>query len=170
MAGPIHVEQAKGTVTAERCRRDQGTFELVNREGDVIVTDCAGPAEITTMKGQTRTLGVTGRQVISAQGKTVIESPKGEVAVNSRGGEVTILALEGIQGDYSVQVEEAPLNILIPPTSDATLWVTARNGQVNSWARLTGTIERELRSLQGQLGNGQHRVELTTQGGDIYID
>ncbi|MCC6489900.1 MAG: hypothetical protein IT364_20590 [Candidatus Hydrogenedentes bacterium] len=171
MGSGIEAEQVKGAIAVEHCKRDAGPFDIGNQAGDVTVTDCQGPLTITAQQGATKTVNVYGKQTISGvEGKTIVESPKGEVFIRNRGGDISILALDGVQGEYNVQVERGNLNFVIPPTADASLWVTARNGEVDSAVPLTGNIVRGSRKYNGQLNGGQFRVELTAENGDIYID
>ncbi|MBX7258655.1 MAG: DUF4097 domain-containing protein [Candidatus Hydrogenedentes bacterium] len=173
MANSVVIIQKKGSVSAENCKRDTGTFELTNEAGDVSLTDCQGPVTVAAQQGMVKSVNVYGKQAItSVQAKTLIESPKGEVVVRNRGADVSILALDGILGEYNVAVEKGTLNIVIPPSSDATLYVTVKNGQVrNSSITLNGSLEpQQVSKFTGRVNNGTNRVELQTDGGDIYID
>jgi hypothetical protein len=172
MSSAIIVVQKKGSVSAESCKRETGTFELTNEAGDVTLTECQGPVTVAAQQGMVKSVNVYGKQAITAvQAKTLIESPKGEVVVRNRGADVSILALDGILGEYNVAVEKGTLNIVIPPSSDATLFVTAKNGQIRNTAiTLNGTLEQQVSKFTGVLNNGTNRVELQTDGGDIYID
>ena len=171
MGSAIEAEQIKGSIAVEHCKRDSGPFDISNQSGDVTVTDCQGPLTLTAQQGAIKTVNVYGKQTISGvEGKTLVESPKGEVFIRNRGGDISILALDGVQGEYNVQVERGNLNFVVPPTADANLWVTARNGDVDSSVPLTGNIERDLCKYNGQLNAGQFRVELNAENGNIYIE
>ncbi|GMU93892.1 MAG: hypothetical protein AMXMBFR4_29500 [Candidatus Hydrogenedentota bacterium] len=171
MDGPIAVEQNKGRISVEQINGGGSACDLSIQTGEVSVLDSVGPITITVQQGSVRSIGVAGRQVITtAQGRAILESPKGEVVLRNRGGDVSILALDGILGSYNVTVERGTLNIVIPPTSDATLWVNAKNGEINSRIPLAGSIDGEARSFTGKLGAGQHSVELNVDSGAIYID
>jgi len=170
MGSSIHVEQTKGTVSATDCKRDAGPFEIVSESGDVAVSGCQGPMTLTSRQGTVRTANVYGEQTLNAGlGKVFVENPKGNVTVFGRGGDVNILALDGVLGEYKVQVEKGNLELVIPRTADASLWVRAKKGSVESSVQLTGTIERDLYEVKGELNSGQHRVELSTDGGNVYI-
>ncbi|MCL4693352.1 MAG: DUF4097 family beta strand repeat protein [Candidatus Hydrogenedentes bacterium] len=170
MASAIDMEQGKGTVTVSHCKRDDGAFEVDNESGDIIVSDCQGPMTLTSQQGTIKTTNVYGKQTLTANlGKVLVDTPKGEVTVRGRGGDVNILALDGVLGEYNVQVERGNLELVIPKTADAELWVTTKNGIPDSAVPLTGTMERGLYQGKGQLNSAQYRVDLTTDGGNVYI-
>ncbi len=171
MGAGVEVEQQKGSVAVEHCKRDDGPFEIINESGDVSVSDCQGPVNLTSRQGTVKTANVYGKQTIVAeQGKVLVDTPKGEVTVRGRGGDANILALDGVLGEYNVHVEKGNLELVIPETADATLWVTAKNGIVDSSVPLTATMERNLIQGTGPLNGGQYRVELNVDGGNIYIN
>jgi DUF4097 and DUF4098 domain-containing protein YvlB len=170
MGSPIEIEQSKGTVTLQHCKRDDGPFDVVIESGDVTVTDCQGPINLTSQQGTVKTANVYGKQTLNAAlGKVIVDTPKGDVTVRGRGGDVNILALDGVLGEYNAQVEKGNLELVIPKTADADLWVTAKNGIVDSSVQLTGTMVRNLYQGNGKLNAAQYRVDLTTDGGNVYI-
>jgi hypothetical protein len=170
MTSSIRVDQAKGNVSLSDCTRDSGTFEVINETGDIIVSGCQGPMTLTSRQGSVRTANVYGPQSLNAElGSVLVDTPKGDVTVRGRGGDVNILALEGVLGEYNAQVEKGNLELVIPRTADASLWVTAKNGIPDSSVQLTGTMERGLYQGKGQLNSGQFRVDLIADGGNVYI-
>jgi DUF4097 and DUF4098 domain-containing protein YvlB len=168
---PIAIEQGKGSVTLEQCTRDAGELLVTLQEGDIVVTDCAGPLTATTQQGSIKTTGVTGKQVLTAtRGRASVELPKGELELRCTGGDAIVLAYDGVQGDYKINVAQGNINLLVPETADATLFVVATNGQVNSKVRLAGSVQGERREFNGTLGAGKYRVDLGITGGTINID
>lgn len=166
----VRVEQGKGSVVVERCTRETGEMDIALQEGEVVVTDCGGPLNVSMQQGTVKTAGVSGKQVITLmQGRALVESPKGELVLRNNGGDANVLALDGVLGPYDIHVEKGTIDIVVPKSADATLWATAKNGQINSSVRLTGSIEGDTREFTGPLGNGRHRVNLETVGGDIFI-
>lgn len=170
MGSTIAVEQNKGTVTVSDCKGEEGAMTVANESGDVIVTESQGPVTLTSQQGMVKTASVYGKQTLTANmGKVLVDTPKGEVTVRGRGGDVNILALDGVLGEYNVQVERGNVELVIPKTADAELWVTTKNGVPDSAVQLTGTMERDLYQGKGQLNSGQNRVDLTSDGGNVYI-
>jgi hypothetical protein len=167
---PVTVTQSSGSITAERC---QGSLTLSNQNGPLTAMDCAGAIDATTRSGAltlTRTGGkITARGV---QARTVIEAARGDVVVRNSGGDVRILALEGLGGDYDVQAENGNLSMVLAPEADAALNIKANNGIVYGFKNLplTGTITRDIEEFHGKLKDGAHAVRLETQAGDIVLD
>lgn len=171
LGAPLTVEQGKGTVTLEQCKREAGELRVTIQEGDVTVTECTGPLTVTTQQGSIKTLGVTGKQVLTAaQGRVTVELPKGDLVVRNAGGDAMVLAYEGVQGNFDIGVEKGDINFLVPDATDATLFVNATRGQVNSKVRLNGSVQGERREFSGALGAGTYRVDLGVTGGMINID
>lgn len=169
MGVPVYVEQEEGVVTIEHAK---GELRLVNRRGDIEVLDCAGPVTATTTSGTLITRNIYGKQKLHCvAGKTVIDGPNDAVEVHNEGGDVRIIALDGIGGDYDVSVQQGNLSIVVPPTADATFLVTVENGTVRRSAiPLSGSIEKGSQKFLGQLNNGLHTVTLEARDGDIIID
>ena len=171
MGASVTLVQNKGSVTIEQCKGEAGVLDVSLQEGDVNVSDCTGPLTATTQQGSIKTVGIAGKQVVTAsQGRVMVESPKGELVLRNRGGDIGVLALDGVLGAYNVAVEKGNINVLFPQNSDATLFVTSVNGQVQSRVRLSGSIEREKREFSATLGAGLHRVDLAADSGNIFID
>lgn len=166
--GPVVVEQVQGTVSIEHAK---GELHLDNQNGDIEVLDCAGPVTASGAKGTVAMRTVYGEiDITCVQGKVIIDAPHAGMTVRNRGGDVRIIALEGINGDYNVVVEDGDLSIVLPESADATLWLNAHRGRVHSSIPLTGTMKDGLHAFQGRLGEGVHRVFLETHGGDIIVD
>ncbi len=164
----IRVEQAAGAITVEHAK---GALDLTNHKGDVRVLQCAGPIQVAAWYGAIELNEVYGNVVTTCeQGKTIIESLDAGAVVHNRGGDVRIIALEGIKGDYDIQVEQGNLSILLPASTDAAFEVVAENGTVYSAIPLTGTINRGVQEFHGRLTNGSHRVTLRAEDGDIRIN
>ncbi|MCC6794370.1 MAG: DUF4097 family beta strand repeat protein [Candidatus Hydrogenedentes bacterium] len=171
MGAAVSVEQGKGSVTIDQCKRDAGELLASIQEGDVTVNDCAGPLTATTQQGSVKTTAVTDKQVLRAtRGRITVESPKGALDAKCVSGDVIALAIDGVLGDYALNAEQGDINLLVPDTADATLFATATNGQVNSKVRLSGSVQGDKREFSGPIGAGKFRVDLGVVGGVINID
>jgi hypothetical protein len=167
LAVPVVVNQDAGTVSIERVK---GEVIVANQKGDVRVVSCAGPVEVTASFGTTTLLDVYGKMTTTVvQGKTVIETPRAEILARSTGGDIRILSLEGVAGNYDVRAEQGNISILIPAESDAYLAATVENGTVRSAIPLTGTIRKDVQEFVRN-STGAFRVTLQTKGGDIMIN
>lgn len=167
----IAIEQTEGRVIIENCK---SPMEIHLARGDLQINECAGPLTATVETGNVSTRKVFNSQTITAgQGKTVLDSPGNALTVRQRGGDVRLLPLDGILGDFDVKTEGGDISILIPESADAVLLVTARNGNVRTAFPLTGEVGKDFQRLQGRLrpeGEGKCRVVLETVGGDIIVD
>lgn len=171
MGGPIIVEQGKGSVKLDQCKRETGELLVTMQSGDIVVTDCTGPLTAATQQGSVKTAGVSGKQVIkTTQGRATVDLPKGELDIACVGGDAIVLAYDGVQGDYKVSVDQGDISLLVPDTADATLFVVATNGQVNSKVRLSGSVLGDRREFSGPIGAGKYRVDLAVIGGTVNID
>jgi len=160
----------EGSVLVEHVK---GPLELVTQKGGVSVFECAGPVTITA-RGDVDTRNVYGAQIIEGRGgKTVVDAPRAELKVQQVGGDVYVIPLDGIHGNYDMIAEGGDVNILIPESADATILATTRNGTVQSAFTLTGEKSRGYERFQGRRKEGipgKYQVVLETIDGDIIID
>ncbi|MDK1020343.1 MAG: DUF4097 family beta strand repeat-containing protein [Candidatus Hydrogenedentes bacterium] len=168
MNSTVVVEQAQGKVTLKNI---QNSVQVTNAFGDIEVSDISG---MLTANGTRGTISVRNVKrdldITCDQGKTIIESPGAAVRVRNSGGDVRIIALEGILGDYEVFTENGNISMAIPSTADAWLILNVDGGTIYSTFQLAGTSERDTHAVQGQLNGGTHRVVLETHQGSIQID
>lgn len=164
----VEVLQQEGSLRVENCK---AAITANNQNGDVNVLQCGGPLEVTARYGV-----ITINDIFEAitvrgiQSRTIIESPQSDVYVRNSGGDVRILALEGLGGNYDVLADGGNLSMLLGYDANASLFATTQNGKVDSAYTLTGTIERNHQALEGQLRDGLHEVRLETRDGDIILD
>ena len=166
--GPTTVNQVSGAISAEHTK---GPLTLSNQNGDITASQCSGPVDVTARYGTVTLNYIFGELTVRCvQGRTVIETPRNAVTVRSNGGDVRILALEGVGGDYDVLVENGNLAVLTGPETDANLTLKTRNGRVHSAIPLNGSITRDAQEFHGRLKDGLHTIHLETQQGDIFLD
>lgn len=168
LAGPLNVKQGTGVISGDNCR---GPLDLSNQKGDVTLESCSGAIRASVRYGQLRILHPAGRVTShTVEGSTIIDSPGSGLTVRNTGGDVRILALDGIGGEYDVRVEDGDLSLLAGPASDAMLNVKTTGGEVHSAHPLTGAITKDVREFSGRLRDGLYRVQLETVNGDLYLD
>lgn len=168
--GPISVDQSEGTVAIEHAK---GPLALKNARGNIEVVNCAGPVDAAAANGAITTRNVFAKQTLTgAQGKTVVDAPQGELFVRNRGGDVRIIAIEGVGGNYDILAERGHLSIVLPATANAQVLVEAKNGKVhvNNGLSLAGSIAKDVQRFQGTLGTGQFTLTLKSDTGDIMLD
>jgi hypothetical protein len=162
------VDQEQGALEVEHVK---GPLDLQNARGDVRVSQCEGPVEAEGAYGTVSLSSIYGAiNALCQEGRLIIDAPGGPVTALNRGGDVRVLALEGVGGTYDVQADSGDISIVLPSTADATLVVKAENGGVYSAIPLTGTTQRSLQQFMGQLNVGTHQISLTTRSGDININ
>jgi len=165
--GRVEVRQAAGAVTLEHVKAEA---DLTNDKGGIEVAHCAGPVQASAAHGALTLTDVYGAITTACvEGKTVIESPHGAVTARSTGGDIRIIAFDGIGGDYDVLAERGNVSILLPPGTDASLTVSAENGFVTSAVPLTGSIKKGRQEFI-RTSAGPHRVTLQARNGDVIID
>jgi len=169
--GTLVVRQVAGAITAEHAK---GQMDLTNQKGDVAVTSCAGPIQISAAYGTVTVKDVyASTKVTCVQGKTIVEAHHGDLYIRNTGGDVRVLSLDGVGGNYDIMAEQGNIGVLLPPQTDASLSLTADNGIVRSAIPLTGNIGRNNGKAFAEyvkLNTGPYRVTLQTKNGDISID
>lgn len=168
-SGTVTIEQTAGSVSAADCL---GPLELTNNNGDVRVTGGAGPVEVQVRYGDTYFEGVQGAiNVNCVQGDTIIDKPGAAVTVRNNIGNVRILALDSIAGNFDVLVETGDLGVVIGNAPYAELTVAVDKGTVDSAIPLDGEIEgRRKAQYRGYPRQGQYTMKLQAKDGDIILD
>jgi hypothetical protein len=168
-AGPVRIVQTEGGISASHVK---GAMELNAHRGDVVADNTGGPLTITALHGGATTTNVYGAQTIAANGgKIVVDAPHGELKANNSGGDIRVIALEGIFGNTELSTERGNISMVVAPTSDASFFVTVENGSVvPALPTLSGSVKKNVQEYQGSLNNGLHSVVLRVKDGKIVID
>ncbi len=168
LGGALSVTQAAGGITAEHLL---GEIKLSNQNGPVTTSDCSGAAEIMARYGTvtlTRNFAKVNAQCV--QGRIIVESPQNDVFARNNGGDIRILAMDGIKGNFDVLVENGNLSMVMSPEADASLQVKTTNGAIHTSIPLTGGITRDTQEFNGHLKEGKYMLRLESNGGNIYLD
>ena len=175
--GPITVQDHGGELTIEneegpiRISGAAGAVYIISNRGDVDVIDSVGPLTISARSGNVFTRGILGNQTVSCtNGRTIVDAPAGEVTIRNAGDDAKIIALDGIRGNYDVQVENGSVSILRQDSASADYIVNAENGIVRSVVPLTGSIEGVRSQFRGTQNEGEFTVRLESKNGDVIID
>ncbi len=162
------VRQTAGTINATGIR---GALSVSNQQGDVVVSGCGGPLEASARYGDLSITRVDGKVTAhGVQGKMILDGVGGNVLARNSGGDVRILALDGVRGTFDVAVEDADLSMVVMPASDVAFEVKTHGGVIHSAIPLTGSVTRDSYAFQGRLGEGSHAVRLEARNGDVYLD
>ncbi len=166
-AGPVILRQAAGAVSAEQIKSG---LSVTNQNGGVIVSDCGG-AEVAVNRGDAVLKRISGPiRAEAVDGHIVIESPQGPLTLRNNGGDIRILALEGVLGTWDVRVEKGNLRALLAPESDVSLSLQALRGAIHSTIPLQGVISPGKQEFNGRMKDGLFPVRLETVDGDITLD
>ncbi len=169
--GSLQVEQEKGIVSIEEVGTPEGAIEIVNKNGDVSVFHASGLLSIIAAQGAVHTREFTGKQDIRTDGgNTLIESPAGDLTVQHQSGNVRVIALGGVAGNWSVDVTDGDIAMLVPPVADVVYHITYENGAIFPTIPLDGTIKQGGGSFTGRLNEGTFRIDLNAKNGNIYLD
>ena len=168
-AGTVTVEQTKGTISATACT---GPLKLTNKNGNIRVSGGTGAVTANARYGDTLFESVQGDIDVSCvQGDTVIDRAGGAVTVNNNLGNVRILVLDSIGGNYQVFVEEGDLSMVLGDADYAELSISVEKGTLDSALPLSGQILGRLRSeWKGYPRSGPYSMQLEARNGDIILD
>lgn len=161
------VRQASGTVLVEHAK---GVLDLINQKGSIEVTSCAGPVEATTSYGDIKLVDIYGTMKTNCiQGKTIIEAPHAEVYARGQNGDIRVLSMETVAGNYDIATQDGGISILIPENTDASISVRTENGSVKSNLRLPGSVDKNVQEFMST-NTGPFRVTLQAKNGDVVIN
>lgn len=168
MGDAVRIVQSAGNVAAEHVK---GILTVENKRGNVTLSQCAGPVEATASFGDIALTEIYGAvKATGEQSKIVLEALASSAVVRNRGGDVRVLALAGVQGDYDIVVEQGNLSILLPADANTAIDVVTEAGMVYSQIPLNGSIGPNVQEFHGRLGDGSHRVVLRAKSGDVRIN
>jgi hypothetical protein len=166
--GTINAAQAAGAIQAENMG---GALTLNVEKGDIRVQQARGTVTANAKYGALLMQEIGGALNITAtETKIIVEAARGPVTVRNTGGDVRILALDGIGGAFDVKVDNGLLSLVMGNKADASVHAIAQNGAVHSGVQLEGTITRTTQDFHARLLNGTHAVRLETTNGDILLD
>ena len=165
----VIVEQTVGAISAQD---GEGPLVLTNKNGGIRVAGGTGSVSAEARYGDTRFERLGGALEVSCvQGDTIIDSPGGAVTVRNSLGNVRILALGGVKGDYDVLVEEGDLRLALGALPVANLKVAVDGGTVDSVYPLPGQIlGRRKEEFRNIVGEGAFSMKLEARNGDIVLD
>jgi len=170
--GSVRVEQDKGSVRIENVRATDRTIDIVNENGNVDVLNASGVLTVIAAQGAVQSREFTGKQDIRTDGgNTLVESPVGDLTVRHQNGNVRVMALlGGVEGNWSVDVTDGDIAMLVPPSADVFYRINYENGAVFPRISLDGTVKGQGGSFRRRLNEATYRIDLTAKNGNVYLD
>lgn len=168
--GPVGVKLGSGAVSAKGLN---GVCSIAVDRGDIEVLKCAGAVTAETKAGSiSATEASAPLKIVSNQGRVVVENPKAEIDITATRGDVRLIALEGPQGDVTVNLTDGNLSMLLGPASNVALAINVANGVMTSNlpSPLTGSISKGVYEFMGRLNDGLHRITCNVRNGDVRLD
>lgn len=167
--GQVTIEQTAGAISASECT---GPLMLTNKNGGIRVVGASGPVEASVRYGDSFFERVSGPLTTTCiKGGTVIDKPGGAVTVNNSMGNVRILALDGLAGNFKVTVEDGDMSVVLGDAVYSELSVAVDDGNVDSAIPLEGSIlGRGQAKYRGFPKQGAYKMELSAKNGDIVLD
>jgi len=148
----VHLDRAEsnnGGVTASDLSGDARP-ELVSTNGAVVAEDIDGFVRLESTNGRveaTDVTGVDGASTVNGSVDVEVREVRGDTAVESSQGDVTVRVSEGVEAD---------------------LVLSATNGEVDTGGIALGDTESN-GEVRGSLGGGGPTVEASTTNGDVSL-
>lgn len=162
------VEQEKGEIVLENTN---GDFVVTNLGGNVFARHCGGAITVNVRNGYASIEEVVGDiNIQSYQGRIYIDDPGSAVSVHSLYGDIRLLSIDPVQGNFDVYVEKANINAFINHNSDAEIFLKTSGGRIQSALPLTGTISKDIQEFQGQLNRGTFKIRLQGENANIVLN
>jgi DUF4097 and DUF4098 domain-containing protein YvlB len=163
----LAIEQETGSV---RLRNIQGNVKIAIADGSIDTNATAGTLDLSAGGDITvrRSFGPINARCEG--GKTLIDSPNSGVIAHTKGGDVRVIAVDGVKGDYDISTENGNISIAVPDTEDVAFWLDVYEGTYRSSVPLTGTSQNDNHTFQGRLNAGTRRILLKAHNGTIMID
>ncbi len=168
LVAALAIDQESGAIRIENV---QGNIKISLAKGAIETSNTAGPIDLTARAGD-----VTVRQpfgdvrVQSEGGNAVIDTPGAGVYARTKGGDVRLIAVNGVKADYDIETEKGNISLAAPDTTDATFWIEIIDGNYRSSVPLTGTSHGSDHTFQGKLNAGTRRIMLKAREGNVVID
>jgi len=168
VSAPLDILQQAGQIRVTDCT---GAMNISNQSGGIVASNCTREATISARFGDVEVRRQGGPlEVRCIEGRTIVDGPGDALVVRNNGGDVKILTLDGVRGDYDIRAEDADVNMLLDPFAHASLTLVTQEGQVFTGHPLRGSIEHNRRQFTGRLNDGTHEIRLETVRGDIILD
>ena len=187
---PLERPQAIALQVAYRVRVPQGTnIEITGSNGNIWVAEGCGQVSVHSSNADIEILGprgaviaqsINGRiRVIDAQSSTTLQTVNGNILArlldgvleaSSTNGAITTHVLDPSVSGCVLYSENGGIKVILPDDISFTIDASAQRGTVRSDFPIeSATGARRTKSLHGQFGDGETKLNLTTGNGNIWL-
>jgi hypothetical protein len=139
-----------------------------SRSGDQMIDAIQGPVSASSRSGHIHIRSVPGDvDVDTRSGDIELGDQRGNVRVESRSGRVM---LEGQpSGTWAVVTRSGDVEVALPQDGGAEIDVDSRSGGVDSIRPMAMRSSTSRNRMQGTIGHGGGRLDVTTRSGSVRI-
>jgi DUF4097 and DUF4098 domain-containing protein YvlB len=145
---------------------------LVTHNGSVTVSDIKGKLDATTHNGTIKTSRVSGQSKLNTyNGAVVCEEVTGNAWMKTHNGSIkTYYSADAPpECEISLVTYNGSIELKTPPNLSAKVDLSTYNGKINTALPITiiGTVNKN--KLQGTIGEGAGKLQLSTHNGSIKV-
>jgi len=159
-------------------------------DGSITATKITGDLSLRSSDGTIRVTGAEGRlNVHSSDGSVVLQDIKGDVEaeasdgdievsgvltglnIRTSDGNVTVRAEAGsrMTGGWDVWASDGDVEVALPSDFAAEVWLHTSDGDIDCGLPLTIQGKTSGNEVRGNLGSGNHLLNIRTSDGDISL-
>lgn len=181
--GNVDIDNSFGNIKAEGIK---GKAKIVNRNGEITVEEVAGNAYIKNNFGDIDVDGVAGDlEASNSNGDIIVENIKGKAEISGSLGDVNVQKVESdiviknssggieardINGNANISNSFGDIYYSSDNINDSDINAKTNFGDINCDISLNISKNGQQTTVQGKLGNGKYKIELSTANGDINIE
>jgi len=183
--GPVTLEAGSGDIKISSVEQD---IKVTAGSGDIVIAGVIGDVDATADSGEI-TIGATHGEVRahSGSGKINIAEPGGSVAVSTSSGGVHLGAVkqdarvQSSSGDiivggnpsghsyWELQSLSGEVTLNVPADASFHFLAHSSSGKISSDIPMIAEESSSKRDLRAHLGNGDARIEVRTNSGNIHL-
>ena len=142
-------------------------YELVNVNGEIVLADLSGSAEIDLVNGEVEVGGFTGELSVDlVNGDVKMDESSGLKSLDIVNGSA-VLAIGDLLDDLSISSVNASLSMTL--RGDAEVSVETLSGSMDIDDSFNPEIERDIVGCSAVFGTGNRKIAVSTVNGDIEI-